>query len=161
MSGLLGSRYDDVQPELRAATGGEDPLFSVVGQVWGVSSPEATWDFVRPFLTRQDLTSLEHAVQTVLGAVDPALEVAVEARWAADIYGKSRVHSSNLRKGLATTLALLGSLGNSLELGGGATGRSWAERTVAQLLARANEDLNVASLDITVRGDAAACRGCP
>jgi hypothetical protein len=140
MTDLLGQPFDDVEGEIRSAAGGDDPLFTVVGQVWAVASPEATWDFCRTRLTRGDLGQLERMVQTVLGAIDPALALPIEERWMASVHGKSRVHSTNLRSGLATTLAVLGSLGESVNLGGGVTARSWSERMVGQLLVRANED---------------------
>jgi hypothetical protein len=140
MSALIGTPLDDVMAVLREAASGVDPILVVVGQVWGDASPEAGWDYLRPHLASPDLAALEEAVQTVLGAVDPALELPVEDRWKAAIHGKSRIHSSNLRQGLGTTLSLLGSLGDRVSLSRGATARTWAERTVGRLLERANAD---------------------
>ena len=140
MSSLLANPYDTIAIRLRDAVGGEDPIFTVVGSIWGVVSREASWDYVRPSMTDADLQGLETALQTVLGAIDPALSLPTEDRWRAAIYGKSRVHSSTLRKGLATTLALFGALGEATQLGGGLTLRSWAEAAVWRLLERANED---------------------
>ena len=140
MASLLGQTLEASSHMLREPASGEDPIFTVVASVWGVASPEASWDYIRPHLTRNDLGALEHAVQEVLGAIDPKLELPVERRWQAAIYGKSPIYSENLRKGLATTLALLGALGDTVHLGAGATAQAWTEGIVRQLLERANAD---------------------
>jgi hypothetical protein len=140
MDALLGQSLESALPHLREAAGGEDPIFAEVGNIWRVISPEATWDYAKPQLTLADLKALEHAMQEVLGAVDPKLELPVEQRWAAAIYGKSRVHSESLRTGIATTLALLGAYGDEVVGGGGITARAWTEVVVHQLLGRANRD---------------------
>lgn len=137
---ILGQPYEELEGDLREAARGQDPLFTSVGDAWGVASPEATWDYARVLLVGSDFASLERAAQTVLGAVDPALELPADQRWAAAVHGKSRIHSSNIRDGLSTTLALLGALGETVDLGQGATARIWAERTVRRLLDRANAD---------------------
>jgi hypothetical protein len=140
ITAVLANPYDDVVSRLEEAAGGEDPIFTAVGATWGVVSPEASWDYVQRSMTSADLRAVETAIQTVLGAIDPALSLPTEERWKASVYGKSRIHSSTLRKGLAATLALLGALGEEKQLGGGLTARSWAEGAVWQLLTRANED---------------------
>lgn len=140
LSALTGYSHDDLDPALRPASKGEDPIFTTVGDIWGLASVDAAWDFVRPFISAPDLKALEQSIQTVLGAVDPALDLPLDQRWAAAVHGKSRVHSNNLRSGLGRTLALLGALGDGIDLGSGATGRTWAERLVNDLLSRANKD---------------------
>jgi hypothetical protein len=142
VSTLAGNSYAELERELRPASKGEDPLFTAVGDIWGVASAEAAWDFVRPHLTTADLKGLEQSVQTVLGAVDPALDPSLDQRWAAALHGNARVQSNNLRTGLSTTLALLGAFGDAIDLGSGATGKTWAERLVSHLLRRANDDMS-------------------
>jgi hypothetical protein len=140
MAELIGQPLEASSAVLREAAGGEDPIFVAVASVWGSASLEATWEYVRPQLINADFAALERAIQEVLGAIDPRLELQLDQRWQAAIHGKSRVHSENLRKGLATTLALLGALGDKVQLGSGRTARVWAEGIVRQLLDRANAD---------------------
>jgi hypothetical protein len=140
MDRLLGQTLQSALPQLAEAARGEDPIYAEVGNIWSVISPEASWDYAKPQLTLADLQALEHAVQEVLGAVDPKLERPVAERWAAGFYGKVRIHSDSLRTGIATTLALLGAHGDAIVAGGGVTARAWAERVVFQLLDRANGD---------------------
>lgn len=137
---LFGASYDDSRDQLEPFASGEDPIFTVVGGTWGLTSAEQAWRFGGAQLTGPDLTALETAIQTVLGAVDPALELPVEDRWMAGIHGKTRIHSSDLRKGVATTLAACGAFGHETEVGGIGTAADWAAAVVARLLRRANED---------------------
>jgi hypothetical protein len=51
----------------------------------------------------------------VLTEIDPQFELPAENRYAASIHGKALKHSSDLRQGLAETLALLGNYGNILQ----------------------------------------------
>jgi hypothetical protein len=140
LSALLGNPYDEARDELRAAGSGGDPLFTVVGDTWALSSIEASWPYARRHLAARDMPALEGAIQTVLGAVDPALDLPVEKRWMASIHGKTRVHSGDLRRGLAQTLGFLGARGDDARLSGGATASTWADSATTQLLQRARDD---------------------
>jgi hypothetical protein len=138
----LGQSFEASLEALREAVNAADPLFSVVGNTWSVASPEAGWDYIGPQVAITDLQALERAVQQVLGAVDPKLELPVEDRWQAAVYGKSRAHSNNLRTGIATTLAVLGAFGKGVDLGSGLTAATWTEIVVRRLFKRANDDIS-------------------
>jgi len=140
LTGLCQVDLENLDGRLMEVVRRPDPLFTQVGSTWAVASPQDSWRTARGLITESDLNALERAVQTVLGAVDPRLELPAEDRWAAAIHGKTPVHSSNLRMGLARTLALLGSRGDDLRLSGGRSAREWAERVALSLFARANED---------------------
>lgn len=137
---LCETESADLDERLQRAIHQADPLFTRVGGTWAVTSPQDSWRAVRRLITQSDLDALERSVQTVLGSIDPRLELPAEDRWATSMYGKSRLHSSNLRKGLARSLALLGARGDDVRLAGGRTARQWAERVTANLFRRANED---------------------
>lgn len=137
---LFAASYEDSREELEPFASDEDPIFTVVGGSWGLTSAEQAWGFGSAQLSASDLTALETVIQTVLGAVDPALELPLEERWMAGVHGKTRIHSSDLRKGLATTLAACGALGDQTQVGAIGTAADWAGAVVAQLMRRANED---------------------
>lgn len=140
LEGLTRTPHEDLVERLATVVGQPDPLFTRVGATWAVAVPEDSWRTARTAIREADLEELERAVQNVLGAVDPRLELPSEDRWSAEIYGKARVHSSDLRKGLARSVALLGSRGDEVRLPGGRSARQWAERVVWRLVSRANED---------------------
>lgn len=137
---LCEASPSELDERLQQAIRRADPLFTKVGSTWAVASPLDSWRTARGLITEGDLIALERSVQTVLGSVDPRLELPAEDRWAAAIHGKTPVHSSNLRKGLARTLALLGTRGDDVRLSGGRSARESAERIALMLFARANED---------------------
>lgn len=140
LEGFTGRPADDIEERLRSVVSQPDPLFARVGGTWAVAAAEDSWRTARHAITEPDLDSLERAVQTVLGAVDPRLELPPDERWSAALYGKVRVHSTDLRMGLARTIALLGARGDEVRLSGGRSARQWAERVVLSLLQRANQD---------------------
>lgn len=137
---LTASAKDEIEERLERIIRQPDPLFTRVGGSWAVISTEDSWRTARHSIRDSDLEALERAVQTVIGAVDPSLELAANERWGASIYGKARLHSADLRKGLARSVAVLGAFGDEVRLSGGRSGRQWAERVVWSLLRRANDD---------------------
>lgn len=136
---LFGQGYDEAREQLTQLATGPDPLMIVVGSTWAVVSLDDAWRYGQPQLQPTDLAAFEVLIQTVLGAVDPRLELPVEQRWMASVYGKTRVHSSDLRDGVAGVLALLGARGDEVGIGSGTVG-GWLRNTLWQLFKRANDD---------------------
>lgn len=136
---LFGQDYDQAREQLSRLTTGADPMLIVVGSTWAVASLEDAWRYGQPQLQPSDLAAFEVLIQTVLGAIDPRLELPVERRWMAAVYGKARVHSSDLRDGVAGVLALLGARGDQVGIGSGTVG-GWLRNTMWQLFKRANGD---------------------
>jgi hypothetical protein len=136
---LFESSYSDAREELVSLTSGAEPLFVVVGETWKVASIEEAWQYGNVQLQPTDLAAFEILIQTVLGAVDPRLDLPVADRWMASVYGKARLHSSDLREGIAEVLALLGARGQAVTIGS-ETVQSWLRRVLFQLFQRANED---------------------
>ena len=120
---------------------GPDPLFLTVGETWTVASLDDAWRFGHSALQAPDLAAYEMLVQTVLGAIDPKLDLPISDRWMASVYGKTPIHSSDLREGVAQVLALIGARGEQVQIGS-ETLRSWLHRVLGLLFRRANEDLS-------------------
>lgn len=137
---VLGQAYPEAREDLSRLARGEDPIFASVGGTWALVATEEAWRFAAPQVTRADLAAVERAIQEVLGAVDPALELPPEDRWAAAIHGRIRIHSSDLRRGLASTLAVCGGPSADQAVAGVGTLGDWAAGVVAHLLRRADED---------------------
>jgi hypothetical protein len=137
---LFGASYVATTDALRALAEGEDPLFIRVGATWKLVSDKDAWTHGKARVDALDLSALETMIQTVLGAVDPALELPVADRWKAAVYGKSRAFSSDIRHALAMTLALAGADDSTVPTGAIGTTSQWAGNVVARLLRRANDD---------------------
>ncbi len=137
---LLGGNYADLQDDLAGRAAAEDPIIGSAGSSTGLVSPYDAWLLIRETLRVEDLQAFEVAVRDVLLAPDPAYDLDPGERWMASIHGKVREHSGDLRHGIATTLALLGALGDRVDAEGGATGEDWAGYLVREVLDAANAD---------------------
>ena len=61
------------------------------------------------------LNQIKECAVEVLSEIDPQFELPTEERYAASIHGKVMKYSTDLRQGLAETLAILGTYGNILK----------------------------------------------
>lgn len=76
---------------------------------WWVIDRLRVWQELGPKLFDENLDAFEGCVVAVLTERDPKFDLASKDRFAASIHNKVLRHSKYLRKGLAETLALLGS----------------------------------------------------
>ena len=91
----------------------ESPLWSI-SNYRGVVSKIDTLFLVRNSITKQDIEHFFDVAKAVLSEDDPVLDLPEEKRWMANIYGKTRKHSSYLREGVCETLVLLSVNGDNL-----------------------------------------------
>ncbi|MFO1350914.1 MAG: hypothetical protein U1F68_09650 [Gammaproteobacteria bacterium] len=77
--------------------------------VWKVIARYEGWYALGSRLFDEHLTRLRKAASVVLRELDPKFELPLDERYAANIRGKVLVYSHALRRGLAESLALLGS----------------------------------------------------
>lgn len=138
---LSGLDYETFIEGVRRASPRQDPLVAMVGRTWHLVSPVDAWLLLKGELTQDDLGRLKSAVEAVLGERDPSLDLEPTDRWKAAIEGKVLRHSSELRAGIATTLALLGAYGHDVAPSGGSSGTEWANHAVRELLEAANADV--------------------
>ncbi len=82
---------------------------------WEVTARYEGWYALGPKLLDDDLDRFKVAAVRVLRETDPKYELPSEKRVMASIYGKVLNHSYLLRKGLAESLALLGSYPDALK----------------------------------------------
>ncbi len=137
---LTGSPAVDIEERVNAVLRQSDPLFTRVGSTVAVASQPDSLDSLRDRLTAADLAAFEEAAQSVLGAVDPTLELAPSESWRSLAQASSRTCSTDLRVGLASTCALLGSRGANIRPDQLRSARDSVEDVVRNLLGRANAD---------------------
>jgi hypothetical protein len=140
--------YDQLEAELTRWQNTDDPPLRNVGGVWSQISREDAWAVLSSSVTRADVERLSEQVLAVLGTPHPKFDLPDEDRWAASTHGKISNHSDELCKGLAQTLALLGTRGGNIQARAGRTGDQVARDTVRRLLDAANKDWRIwATLD--------------
>ena len=76
---------------------------------WAVSSRKDTWKSIGPRVSDEYLNRLLSVAVEVFREKNPEFDLVPSERFAAAVRGKVMKHSRSLRKGLAETLALLGS----------------------------------------------------
>jgi hypothetical protein len=137
---FAGEDYETFREKLDVLADSSDPLVILVGPSWHLVSPYDAWLLLAEHLRESDLKRFEGTVIAVIGEEDPALEIPQEERWwKAAFEGKARSNSSDLRRGLARSLALLGVHGDTITLPS-SSGSAWANHIVRQLLDSANAD---------------------
>lgn len=135
---FTGESYSGISDLLRQIDGPDAPL-ATVDQQWHSVSPAATWALVQAHLTNDDIKEFAETAHEVLTAADPLLEMSAEDALSARMNGAQAKFSPELRHGLATSLALAGSL--PLEATGGAPQASiMASNVTSWLLRSAMED---------------------
>lgn len=82
--------------------------------IWSVVERKELWNALGPRLFDNNLDMFKQCVVAVLTERNPEFDLPPEDRYAASIHGKVLKHSQYLRKGLAESVALLGSHSSAL-----------------------------------------------
>lgn len=97
----MDKRYDiTLQPDT--------PLAQIDGK-WRIVPRSEAWNALGNRLADEDLDRFQEIALLVLSERDPKFDLPKEERYAANVLGKDLTYSTRLRKGIAETLALLGS----------------------------------------------------
>ena len=115
MTELAGvNDYDQLEKNFNRLLDLEDsPVWSVGGFRGVVSKSDALFG-IHQWMTPAQIDRFIEIAELVLSERNPALDLAEDQRWAAQMYGKAREISSPLRKGIAESLVLLSVHGDSL-----------------------------------------------
>lgn len=114
LSYLANCSYDEIEKRIAYLLQFEEnPVWSTE-TYRGVTSKLESLFVVKNSITAMDLKNFFDTAKTVLSEEDPALELPEENRWAANLYGKTRNHSSTIRQRICETLILLAIHGNNL-----------------------------------------------
>lgn len=81
---------------------------------WSVTERKELWKALSAWLFDDNLDTFKQCVVNVLTERDPQFDLPIDERYGASIYGKALRYSPDLRKGMAETLALLGSKQDAL-----------------------------------------------
>ena len=94
-----------------------DTPIDLKNRIWSVRSENRLelWQELGPRLFDNHLDTFRESAVSVLSERDPQFDLIPEERYSAGIKGKTLTYSSKLRKGLAESLALLGSYPDALE----------------------------------------------
>ena len=134
---LTGRSYEELTVRLYAVVG--DPPLVRTGPRWHTASPSDAWDQISRRVTSEELDAIRRAVLEVLVSPDLYQSMDSAQEFLARSQGVRAKHSESIRRGVATTLALLGTHPPQAR-GDLAPRGSEAAGVVAQVLRQANED---------------------
>lgn len=138
---FVGRPHDEVAETLNGIAGlesGDAPMI-LTGDIRHVVSPMDTWVLLDHQLTPADIEDFAEIAQEVLTEPDPLHGTAGLERMQAQYDGVRAKHSSTIKRGAATTLALMGSQPPTL-LGSVTPALTIADGIVRRILRSANED---------------------
>lgn len=115
VEGIVGKCYGEWIEALRPESLRTDTPLTQTDEQWKVISRGEAWDTLGSFLSDATLERIGKAAVEVLGERNPKFELPPSRRFAAAAEGKSLRHSTGLRRGIAETLALLGSKPGALD----------------------------------------------
>jgi hypothetical protein len=135
---LSGKVYGEWIVKIRKVASAKAAPLEFFNGRWKFTSRYEPWLYLGTLLGPDVLDRFEKLAITVLSESDPRLELPKEQRYAASLYGRQQRYSKQLREGIAETLALLGSHGNSLSSCPDGKPQTVASRVVNVLLAEAD-----------------------
>ena len=131
---LAGEDYETLNERLEQLSGDRCPLAMRADRAWHLVSVVDAWEMLRSHITGDDLERLKSAVQQVLGERDGSLDFSPDERLMGSLLGRTRSYSSELREGLARSLAFLALHGEDVSGTGRSDGAGWAAALVRGLL---------------------------
>jgi hypothetical protein len=105
---------------------------------WKVTDRLALWKSEGPLLTDDILDKFAGLAIKVLQESNPELDLSMDKRFAANVYGRKRAYSQSMRAGVAETLALLGARPEALSTCSHGKAQSVSYQVVNQLLGSAD-----------------------
>ncbi len=138
ISHLSKKRYTDWIVNLREVLHHKETPLKLTNGVWTVVDRIALWKVLENRVFDDHLDKFKDCVVEVLKELDPQFELPSEDRYAASIHGKVLKHSPGLRKGMAETLSLLGSYGDTLTNCSQHKPESTAILSIREILGQAN-----------------------
>ena len=126
---LTGKEYEEWVEKMRKVSQTPGTPIACREGSWKIISRYEVWYVLGKIFSDQHLDKLQNIVISVLREADPRFKLPTNEQWLANIHGTDLTHSPLLRKGLAETLALLGSHPNALT--SCATGKSEYTATFA------------------------------
>jgi plasmid maintenance system antidote protein VapI len=123
---------DEIEQTILDLAAVEDAPTWALGTLRGVTSKIDALAATQKFVTAKHIKTFLAVAEAVLSEDDPALDYPEEERWLAGVHGRTREHSSALRRGLCETLVLLSAHGDAWF--GKRTGNKSVEFEVSQLV---------------------------
>lgn len=135
---LAGEPYEIYIRKLtRWKVAADSPIVQIKSN-WRIVSSLEAWSVLAPFVSHIDIQKFKVAFLLASGEINPALEMDIDHRYLANLYGKIPKYSWDLKEGLIESLILIAVYGNSFKLNFPYSGQDFADSVVRELLKNAN-----------------------
>jgi addiction module HigA family antidote len=114
LSDIVAGAHNEIEQTVADLAAQEQAPVWSIGKFRGIVSKVDAFYATQSYVTPAHLKRFFQVARVVLSERDPAIDLPEEKRWASNLYGKSRRHSTALRQGLCETLVLLSVHGNNL-----------------------------------------------
>lgn len=133
--------WPDLAKTITQLAAGEDPPLGVLGNHWDFVDIVDAWDAISNLTTPDDIRTFTEVLKDALTETDPEGDLTFQERFLLDLNDDrpKRRHSNALKRGLSTTLAMLGAHTGDQAVGGSRTGQELATQMVRDLLENADE----------------------
>ncbi len=138
LGSVLGMEEGEALRRLRGMLYQADTPLAQMDGKWRIVPRVEAWNALGNRLADEDLDRFQKIALLVLGERDPKFDLPKEERYAANVLGKELTYSTRLRKGMAETLALLGSRPQALSQCSRGKAESVAARVVHNLFCDAD-----------------------
>ena len=138
LENFVGYPHEDLVDLLHATE--PDPPMVLTNERWHAVSPNDAWDLISNQLTREDLDSFVSTAVGVLSSVDPYEGMGTTEALRAQYDGVRPEYSADIKRGVSTTVALLGAR-PAVVRGDAAPDTRVAAAVVARVLRDANDDM--------------------
>lgn len=132
---LTDTKWRRLSRDLQTVARMEDPPIRAEAKAWEFLDPIDAWDLLADAVTSLDLEMFHDRLLEVVAEPDPVLDLPDDEQAMAGIRGIRRKYSPAIRRGMATTLAVLGAVVGDRTLQDGSTGQQHATLGVRSLLA--------------------------
>lgn len=143
LAAVAGVSWDVATTALRRWLHEPDSPIRQRGDVWFIVAKEDAWLLLGRYVTSDHLERFRKLAVDVLSTRDPKFDLAADKQWAASIYGAILPHSTELRNGIAESVAILGARGDLIAHASGASGADFAAAIVSDVLEAANADWRI------------------
>ena len=134
ISELAGEPYDNYIRKLARWKVSADAPVTQIKTSWRIVSPLETWSVLAPFVSHIDIQKFKVGFLLASGEINPALEMDIDQRYLANLYGKLPKYSWDLKEGLVESLILIAVYGESFKLNLPYSGQDFADGIVRELL---------------------------
>jgi len=104
---ISGMKYEDFISIMQKWVNEDQSPLRKIGHQWQIISRLDCWNRLSKYIGNADLVRFESTALEVLKEKNPALDLPKDERYMAQMRGKIRIYSNDLRKGIADTLILL------------------------------------------------------